>query len=157
MAFAMWNTLYCGLAVYAMYSVFFPRVWPTVLASGARHPHAARRILGMVCFDNLVATPLLCLPTLYLCKQACDGGPPSVRCAGFAAEAMRRYASEARETIGLSLALWVPIHCVTFSIIPVELRAHFTTSCSFVTITCMSVLQSGLAARAAQRGNAKAE
>ena len=58
LAFALWNTLYCGFGVYLLYSWLFPRYWPLVLSTGAKHPQALLRTAGMVAFDNLLATPL---------------------------------------------------------------------------------------------------
>ena len=148
-AFGLWNALYCGAGVYAMYSFAFPRYWPLTLMNGARHPAAMQRTVGMVLFDNLIATPCICLPTYYLCALALENAfdtlmhnPQAV-----ASAAMRRYKDEARETIGLSLALWIPIHTVTFSIIPPKLRVHWTACCSFLTLTCMSLLQTTLDGR----------
>ena len=148
LAFALWNTFYCGFGVYILYSVLFPRYWPLVLSNGAKHPHALLRTAGMVAFDNLIATPFLCLPTYYLCAFGIEQGREGLRRPrALAQAALSRYRSEARETIGLSLALWIPIHSITFSTIPVPLRVHWTAAMSFLTLTCMSLLQQTLATR----------
>ena len=60
---------------------------------------------------------------------------------------LRRYAAEARETLQLSWSLWIPIHTVTFSLVPVPLRTHFSAAMSFVTLTAMSALQCSLESR----------
>ena len=56
-------------------------------------------------------------------------------------------ADEAKETLTLTWALWIPIHCLTFSVVPVPLRTHFVAGYSFCTLTCMSFLQASLERR----------
>ena len=154
-AFALWNATYCGLAVYGMYSVWLPRVLPLVTASGARHPRATAHTALSVGFDNFIATPFLCLPTYYLWLGAVEAWTGEGR-AFSASASLRRYADEAYETLQLSLALWVPIHTLTFSVVPVPLRTHFVACCSVCTLACMSMLQASLERRRG-RGAAEAE
>lgn len=140
-AFGVWNATYCGLACHLLYVRLFPRYLPLVLPSGARHPAARMRTMLMVGFDNFIATPLVCLPTLYLATAALEARAAGASITRRAAEL---YRSEWRETLKLSCALWVPIHTLTFSIVPVHWRVHFTAAASFVTLTAMSVLQGSL-------------
>ena len=131
-AFALWNASYCGLAVYGMYSVWLPRLGVGVATS--------------VIFDNFLATPFLCLPSYYVWLGAVEAWTGEAR-EFSAAKSLRRYADEAKETLSLSWALWIPIHCLTFSVVPVPLRTHFVAACSFCTLTCMSFLQASLERR----------
>ena len=142
-AFALWNALYCGFGVYGMYSVILPRVWPTIRPCGAP---AYRNILKAVCFDNLIATPLVCLPTYYLCHRLVDAAATKEyhQPLEMVKQAMNTYKAEAYDTLKLSLTMWVPIHALTFSIVPVPLRTHWVAACSFVTLTFMSLLQGSL-------------
>ena len=147
-AFAAWNALYCGLAVYGLYSVLLPRVWPTVLLSGARHPKASWHVAYSVAFDNAIATPLICLPTYYVAHTVVDSNwAERRRPLELASRAMRIYVEEARDVISLSWMLWVPIQTVTFSVVPVSLRTHFVAAASFATLTIMSRLQGKLEER----------
>ena len=148
LAFGLWNTLYCGFAVYFLYSVLLPRVLPLVLANGARHPRAALHTVLSVGFDNFLATPFLCLPTYYLCHTAIEASwQERRRPLELAATSLQLYAAESRETLLLSWGLWIPIHIATFSVIPPPLRTHWSAACSFVTLTLMSLLQSTLERR----------
>lgn len=159
-AFALWNASYCGFGVFRMYSVLLPQMWPVRLASGAPHPLAVRHTALCVVFDNFFATPFLCLPTYYLLHgwlesiveerlrpHAAEGGGTPKPVATVVADSLRRYAAEARETLQLSWTLWIPIHTVTFTLVPVPLRTHWTAAMSFLTLTAMSVLQCSLEAR----------
>ena len=180
LAFAMWNATYCGLGVYGLYSVLLPRYWPIVTMSGGKNiplshrprrcsyfllrplivlsaPHAlaSRHICYSVAFDNFIATPVLCLPTYYLCHTFIEASAADrQRPTQLASAAIRTYAAEAGETLRLSWCLWVPIHCATFSVIPVPLRTHWVAACSFVTLSFMSLLQNSLEKRRAPRSAA---
>jgi hypothetical protein len=147
-AFAVWNATYCGLGVYGMYSRILPRVWPIRMASGERHPLASRHIMYSVGFDNFLATPFLCLPTYYLCHCTIEAASDERRRPlELVSKSLRMCASEARETLALSWAFWIPIHALTFTAVPVPLRTHWVAVCSFATLTCMSLLQGSLEER----------
>ena len=148
-SFALWNGLYCGIGVFLLYSVLLPRIWPTRLATGAWHPLARRHIAFSVGFDNLFATPCLCLPTYYACNALVQSSRQEIatRPAHILAGAMRTYLSEARETLRLSLGIWIPVHLLTFTVVPVELRTHWVATCSFLSLSFMSLLQASLEKR----------
>ena len=151
-AFGLWNAIYCGAACFAMYSVLAPRLLPLRLANGMRHPHATRNTLALVAFDNLVATPLVCLPTYYAVHAFVTASHEERRRpVALTRSALQTYARECVETLSLSWSFWVPIHLVTFSIVPTPLRVHFTAVMSGVTLTFMSLLQSVLEDRRALR------
>ena len=156
LAFGLWNGLYCGGVTYLIYGRLFPLLMPLTLASGARHPLARRFTLAMVAFDNFVATPLLCLPTYYVCMLALEsrGASAASSPGAVASRGLERYRSEWKETLGLTWALWIPIHSLTFSVVPVHLRVHWTAACSFATLMCMSVLQGALEARRGRAASA---
>ena len=97
-AFALWNASYCGLMVYAMYSVWLPRILPIRTLSGGVHPHATRHTAISVAFDNFLATPLLCLPTYYFFDAILEDGSCKTPLASMRT-ALGRYASEAREML----------------------------------------------------------
>lgn len=144
-AFTLWNMAYCGVVVFGLYSVLVPRVWPVRTLGGAWHPRAARHTAYAVAFDNLIATPFLCLPTYYLVHGVLEASwEERRRPLALAARALRVYASEARETLLLSWCFWVPIHTATFAVVPTKLRTHFVAACSFVTLSFMSSLQDAL-------------
>ena len=152
-SFGLWNALYCGGVCYYLYSKLFPQLVPLVLAAGA--PKAVTT-LGMVLFDNFLATPFVCLPTMYLCMalvESTAAAEPSSslastkvlnsrrrRCSVVLSTAAANFRGEWRSTLLLSWALWIPIHCVTFSVVPAPLRVHFTAACSFLTLMAMSRL-----------------
>ena len=62
-------------------------------------------------------------------------------------DALRTYGNEFWSCMSLTWSLWIPIHCVTFSIVPQHLRVHFSAVCSFFTLAAMSVLQGRLEKR----------
>ena len=144
-AFAVWSALYCGVGVYSLYSVLLPRIWPT---TGVVPSLVRRHVAFSVLFDNLLATPFLCMPTYYLCRIGLASSSEERRRPGaIAAAALRVYAAEARDVLRLSWSLWFPIHCLTFTVVPIKLRTHFVALCSFVTLMCMSCLQGRLETR----------
>ena len=148
MAFALWNIFYCGLGVYLMYSMLIPRVWPTKLPSGDWHPLVRRHVAFSVAFDNLFATPFICMPTYYACHSLVENPSLAVRQPGaLLYDALRLYRSEAFETLALSLGVWIPCHTLTFAVVPVELRTHWVAACSFLSLSCMSLLQHHLERR----------
>ena len=140
-SFFIWNTMYCGVFCYIMYSKAFPWLQPILLARGVPAFVAA---LSMVLFDNFVATPFVCLPSMYLCIALVDSTSPlpSQKSAArrVLSKAVENYSNEWRSTLLLSWSLWIPIHCVTFSVVPAPLRVHFTACCSFLTLMAMSRL-----------------
>ena len=144
-AFAGWNALYCGFVVYGLYSLLAPKYLPTQLVSGKYHPHAMRNTIFLCAFDNLIATPLLCLPLYYGVHALVEASRDErTRPLAVMSSGLQRYRDEAKSVVGLSLSFWVPIHLVTFSVVPSALRVHFTAACSFCTLGAMSWLQSGL-------------
>ena len=130
-AVALWNASYCGLAVWAC------------ARSGCRDRRRRRRERHLRQFcRHALPLPAVVL-RLARRRRGVDGRGARV----LRRKIARRYADEAKETLALTWALWIPIHCLTFSVVPVPLRTHFVAACSFCTLTCMSFLQASLERR----------
>ena len=88
-----------------------------------------------VLFDQLVLTPLLCLPIAYLVKAAVFGRPLS--------SGLEHYMEDAkRDLLWKYWAIWTPTQCLTFSIVPDHLRIPFIAVVSFFWLIILSNITS---------------
>ena len=91
-----------------------------------------RRLSGPLA---LAATPLLCLPVLYLVKAAVLRRPLR--------EGLRRYVEDARRDLLLKYwALWTPVQCLTFGVVPPQWRVPFIALVSFFWLLVLSSISS---------------
>ena len=142
-AFGLWNGAYCGGFAFWLYNVQFPARWPLVLANGLAHPRARLHTALMVGADNFIFTPFFCLPSYYAFHSLVESAHRGLD-AGFVRRGLERYRDEFVPTVQLSLSLWIPIHTLTFSVVPTHLRVHWSACCSFLTLMCFSALQGKL-------------
>ena len=102
----------------------------------------------MVAIDNFVSSPWFFIPSYYIVREALRVGSDALCDPGrVVRDALRTYGNEFWSCMSLTWSLWIPIHCVTFSIVPQHLRVHFSAVCSFFTLAAMSVLQGRLEKR----------
>lgn len=120
--FFCFGALYSGLICNVLYS----RIYPAVFATRSTKLNA---ILSAAC-DNFVNSPFIMFPLLYVLKSG-----------GQVKEALMKYKQEAWEACQTSWKIWIPAHCVTFSLIPYHLRLPYVSCVSFVFFTVVSLQQ----------------
>ena len=93
-------------------------------------------VLTKVCFDLFVQTIFLTLPIAYLSKALIFRYS--------AKEAFRRYVDDIRNHGLLTkyFALWGPVQCLTFSIVPEHFRVTFIAAVSFFWLIILSSIAS---------------
>ena len=150
-AFGLWSGSYCGGFLYLLYTIVFPRVFPLTTVCGLAHPSARRHIVGMVAFDNFIASPVFFLPSYYVIREALrtmeqgQAWRVVAQPGAVVRTAFETYRSEFWSCVTMTWGMWIPIHTITFGgWIPVHLRVHFTATMSFFTMCAMSVLQGKL-------------
>jgi protein Mpv17 len=127
-AFTIYGSVYQGMAQEFIYNHMYP-IW---FGAGT----GVRTVLSKVLFDLLVQTTLVTLPVAYICK-ACIYRY-SVK------EAMRRYMDDIKNQ-GLLIkyfALWGPVQCCTFSVVPEHWRVTFIAFISFFWLIVLSTISS---------------
>jgi hypothetical protein len=150
-AFGLWSGSYCGGFLYLLYTIVFPRVFPLTTVCGLAHPSARRHIVGMVAFDNFIASPMFFLPSYYVIREALrtmeqgQAWRVVTQPGAVVRTAFDTYRGEFWSCVTMTWGMWIPIHTITFGgWIPVHLRVHFTATMSFFTMCAMSVLQGKL-------------
>tara|TARA_B100000524_G_scaffold315657_1_gene193914 strand:- start:5648 stop:6442 length:795 start_codon:yes stop_codon:yes gene_type:complete len=123
LAFLLYGGLYQGCAQYFLFNECFP-AWFGVSDDLAT-------VATKVLFDQFVVTPLLCLPVVYLLKAAVFMYPLS--------EGLRRYAVDAQKDLLIKYwALWTPVQCLTFGVVPPQWRIPFIAFVSFFWLIVLS-------------------
>lgn len=127
-AYIVYGSVYQGMAQEYIYN----HLYPMFFGSGTD----VVTVLSKVLFDLLVQTTLVTLPIAYISKAL-------IYRYSFG-EAMRRYVDDARNHGLLTkyFALWGPVQCLTFSIIPEHFRVTFIALVSFFWLIILSSIAS---------------
>lgn len=128
LAYLIYGALYQGMTQEFVYN----HIYPSLFGTGTDPV----TVLTKVSFDLLIQTTILTLPIAYLSKAV-------IYRYGFK-EAIRRYVDDIRNH-GLLLkyfALWGPVQCLTFSIIPEHFRVTFIALVSFFWLIILSSIAS---------------
>lgn len=127
--FLLYGGLYQGMVQEYLYNTWFPSVFgdSTNLIT----------VLEQVMLDMIILSPFLCLPVAYLVKAsiAKDQSLP---------DGLQRYVDHVQQQ-GLLFkywALWAPVQCLTFGVIPQHLRIVFTAFVSFFWLMILSTISS---------------
>jgi Mpv17 / PMP22 family len=164
-AFLLYGGCYCGMFQELLFTKLYP-VWfgPTVtpLPENVLEYHWPT-IVTTVLFDNFLAAPFLCLPVLYVVKAFCTGTdvattanstdllhqPAPAGMADTIRNALDRYKADV-QLQGLLFkywAIWLPVQCCTFSIVPMQYRVIFVAAVSFLWVIILSSISSSSADR----------
>lgn len=126
-SFMTYGGLYQGVAQYYI----FNEIFPIVFGNGVDIITVAYKVL----FDQLVLTPFLCLPMVYLVKAVAFG--QTLR------DGMERYVSDVKKDLLWKYWLiWTPTQCLTFSVVPEHLRIVFIAAVSFIWLIILSTISS---------------
>lgn len=123
LGFLLYGGVYQGIFQEFMFNTIFPLlfgktggVWKKVL------------------FDNLCVAPFLCLPMAYISK--------AVVFQKALLEGLRQYVYDIRynQLLTKYWMIWFPVQCLTFTIIPENLRITFVAAFSFLWMTLLSTI-----------------
>jgi len=123
--FCMFGATYSGTLNHFLYVKVYPYFF------GVR---SFANTVRMNFMDNFVNTPFVFFPTLYVLKEA-------IVSRGTLSDAFTKYKAELYRGCRESWELWIPVHFITFGVIPVWMRTAFTTVFSFVFYTRVSMQQ----------------
>jgi hypothetical protein len=128
LAFIIYGSIYQGMAQEYIYN----HLYPAFFGSGTD----VVTVLTKVLFDLLVQTTLITLPIAYISKAL-------IYRYSFG-EALERYVNDIRKEGLLTkyFALWGPVQCITFSIIPEHFRMTFIALVSFFWLIILSTIAS---------------
>jgi len=84
------------------------------------HLSGAGQVAGSVLLDNFIFSPCIFLPSFYVAKEVLMNSSSTPR-AG-----LERYHSEFYAAVTQTVAIWVPAHLITFSMVPMHLRCPWT-------------------------------
>lgn len=129
LAFWLYGGIYTGMVQQYFFSTLYPSLFGTEVTVSS--------VFGMVALDMAVLSPLLCLPVAYLVKAFVVHGEGLM-------EGIQRYITDVRhERLLITYyALWIPVQCLTFSVIPQHLRVVFVAAVSFFWIMILSSISS---------------
>ena len=124
LAFILYGGAYQGVFQEHMYN----HIFPVLFGSGTDPITVASKVV----FDILLLNPLLCLPVAYLSKSVIFKYSPK--------QAIERYISDIKERNLLQKcwSLWLPVQCLTFSVVPEYLRIAFIACVSFFWLILLS-------------------
>lgn len=126
--YLLYGAIYQGVAQEFVYN----HIYPVMFGNGVD----VRTVLSKVAFDLIIQTTLVTLPIAYLSKAM-------IYRYSFK-EAARRYIDDIKNH-GLwtkYFALWGPVQCLTFSVVPVHLRVTFIAVVSFFWLIVLSSIAS---------------
>lgn len=126
LGFLLYGAIYQGLAQEYTYNHLYPMLFGTETTT--------INVLKKVFCDMFVQTPVLTLPIAYYSKALLVGNSFK--------QAMEHYVDDVKNR-GLLYkfwALWTPVQCMTFSIIPEHFRVSFIALVSFFWVIILSSL-----------------
>jgi protein Mpv17 len=132
----LYGGLYQGMCQQFIYSEWYPSLFGDSTSIFTT--------LEQVFMDMAVLAPFVCLPLAYLSKGFCKDGRVGL------VEGLERYLNHVQEE-GLLFrfwSIWIPVQCVTFSIVPMHLRIPFIAFISFFWLMLLSQISSQAAAQA---------
>jgi hypothetical protein len=132
--FGAFGAFYGGTVCHNLYYRVYPKLFPVVAAT-ASTASKFRSMLAMNLCDNFINTPLIFFPTFYVMKEA-------IVCRGSIADAWQKYQNEMWDGCKSAWAMWLPVHAITFGLVPVHLRIAWSTSMSFLFYIIVSHQQS---------------
>ena len=127
-AFAVYGSLYQGIAQEFIYNHLYP-VW---FGAGSSILEVASKVLA----DLLIQTTLITLPTAYLIKASVYGY--SLK------KGLHLYIEDVKNhgLLKKYFALWGPVQCITFGIVPEHWRVTFIAGVSFFWLIILSTIAS---------------
>jgi hypothetical protein len=125
-AFLFYGGLYQGCFQEFMFNGIFPKLFGEGIGMNV--------VVKKVAFDMLVISPFLCLPVAYFIKAVVFGQTMK--------EGLNRYIHDIQHNKLLKKywAIWAPVQCCTFTVVPPELRITFIAFVSFFWLILLSTV-----------------
>lgn len=124
-AFATWSGTNGSLQHFA-FNVLLPRAF----GRGATIRVAAEKAVT----TTLVVTPLVSMPWYYACKPVIEGYGYDPR------EGLQEYADMFRSFVIQSAMVWMPVHLITFSVVPPAFRVGWVAAVSLSWLSFASLM-----------------
>jgi protein Mpv17 len=134
LAFLLYGGFYQGMGQEYLYNTIFPSLFG--------HHATLQTVLMQVGLDTAVLAPFVCLPMVYMLKSGISGMTLP--------EGLQKYVSHIHEQALLLKywAIWVPVQCLTFSVIPAHWRIAFVACVSFFWVCILSTISSSASSSA---------
>mmetsp|Transcript_18553 Transcript_18553/g.28641 ORF Transcript_18553/g.28641 Transcript_18553/m.28641 type:complete len:273 (-) Transcript_18553:199-1017(-) len=131
LAYIVYSATFLGLACEILYN----RIYPSLFGRG----NGVRSVGSMIACDMLVSSLLIYLPAIYFVKAIFFGDTMK--------SAAKAYLDDIRNKALLIKywKIWVPVQCLTFSIIPSHLKVFFIACVSFFWVILLSCIESNQA------------
>lgn len=128
LAFLLYGGFYQGMGQEYIYNTIFPSLFG--------NQATLQSVLMQVGLDTAVLAPFVCLPMVYMLKSGINGMTLP--------EGLQKYVSHIHEQALLLKywAIWVPVQCLTFSVIPAHWRIAFVACVSFFWVCILSTISS---------------
>lgn len=126
-AFATFSGAYLGIGQHFVYNEVFTRAFGP--------GRDARTALAKVAADSLVHVPVVYLPLYFAFEYSVLSDGPL--------EGLKRYSVDAPQVLSAYWSLWPPLHFVSFTVVPPQLRIGFVATVSFVWLTYLSFASHG--------------
>mmetsp|Transcript_10977 Transcript_10977/g.23325 ORF Transcript_10977/g.23325 Transcript_10977/m.23325 type:complete len:246 (+) Transcript_10977:457-1194(+) len=127
--FLLYGGLYQGMAQEAIYNDFMPKYFGTSTDF--------KTVVSKVIADMGFITPLICIPMAYFVKGLLVGDSFSVSLQNYWGDVVHR------GVLFKNWMIFVPVQCLTFSVIPPHFRVSFVAFVSFFWVILLSCILSG--------------
>jgi len=127
--FSSFGLCYLGAFQYVQYTLWFPRLFPGVLA---------RDVAKRVAFDQIINTGVWYYPLFYMVQSCVMNSQFN---SNTAREGLQRYQQNIATDMLNCWKLWVPMQAINFSVVPVHMRVPFAAGVSFVWSCILSAIR----------------
>jgi hypothetical protein len=124
LSFVLYGGLYQGMGQCFIFTHLYPSLFGTV--------PTLTTVLAQASIDNFVLAPFFCLPTVYTLKSLLAGGTPQ--------EGINKYKDHivSQNVLLKYWAIWFPVQCLNFGVVPEHLRVPFCAVISFFWVCLLS-------------------
>jgi len=122
-SFAVFSGAYLGIGQHLVYNVAFARIF----GAGTDLSTALKKVVA----DSTVHVPMIYLPLYYPFETVVMGK-------GGVIDGFKRYKEDAPAVLSTYWSMWPPVHALSFSVVPQELRISFVACVSFVWLVYLS-------------------
>uniref|UniRef100_A0A7S3JXF6 Peroxisomal membrane protein MPV17 n=1 Tax=Aureoumbra lagunensis TaxID=44058 RepID=A0A7S3JXF6_9STRA len=122
-SFAIFSGTYLGIGQHFIYNVAFSRMF----GKSQDFRTAAKKVIA----DATIHVPCIYLPLYFSFETVATGQ-------GTPLHGLQRYSHDAPQVLSTYWSTWPPVHFISFSILPPELRISFVATVSFVWLVYLS-------------------
>jgi protein Mpv17 len=124
LSFVLYGGFYQGMGQCFLFTHLYPSLFGTV--------PTLTTVLAQASLDNFVLAPFFCLPTVYTIKSLLAGGTPQ--------QGICKYKNHiwSQQLLLRYWAIWFPVQCLNFGVVPEHLRVPFCAVISFFWVCLLS-------------------